>query len=300
MRPTGVDGLWAHFQQSKWAFQGGWIYGISPRGTVRWYSIAQSIGVLGQGIQPNGQKSDYGGNLSSKGIGLISAQWQISPKLQVEAWNQYVDQIFNTVLVETNFKHKLLKNNKIYAGLQVIQQQAINNGGNPEPQKAYIQSGESSWVISAKMGHQWAKNWDFSLQFTQMMGDGRFLMPREWGREPFYTFMARERNEGLGHARAMMAKVSYLPKGSNFKMNATIGYFDTPDVKNIALNKYGMPDYTQLNLELIYTFSGILKGTDLQFLYVGKQRHHGMPDAPKYTINKVNMSNYNLVLNHHF
>ncbi len=300
MRPTGVDGLWAQFHRSKWIIQTGWIYGISPRGTVHWYSTAESIGILGQGVQPNGQKSDYGGNLSSKGISLFSAQWQISPKLQVQAWNQYVDHIFNTALLEANYAHKYLNDNKIYTGLQITQQQAINDGGNPDPQKAYIQPGESSWVISAKMGHQWNKNWDLSLQFTQMMGDGRFLMPREWGREPFYTFMARERNEGLGHTRAMTAKISYSPKASNLKINVTIGYFDTPDVQNTTLNKYGLPDYSQLNLELIYAFSGVLKGTDLQFLYVGKQRHNGMPDAPKYTINKVNMSNYNLVINHHF
>ena len=29
-----------------------------------------------------------------------------------------------------------------------------------------------------------------------------FLMPREWGREPFYTFLPRERNEGLGGVNA--------------------------------------------------------------------------------------------------
>jgi hypothetical protein len=301
MRPTGVDGLWVHYRQSsKWTFQGGWIYGLSPRGTVKWYTVAHSIGVLGQGVQPNGQKSDYGGHLSSKGIGLISAQWQVSPTLQIQAWNQYVDHIFNTALLETRFSQLSSNSRKLYIGLQIIQQQAIQNGGNPDPQKAYIQPGESSWVLSARLGHQWHKNWDLSFQFTQMIGEGRFLMPREWGREPFYTFMARERNEGLGGAQAMTAKLSYAPEGSKFKMNATIGYFDTPDVRNTAQNKYGLPDYTQLNIELIYTFSGVLKGTDLQFLYVGKQRHNGMPDAPKYTINKVNMSNYNLVLNHHF
>ena len=31
-------------------------------------------------------------------------------------------------------------------------------------------------------------------------------MPREWGKEPFYTFLPRERNEGLGNIHAFTVK----------------------------------------------------------------------------------------------
>jgi hypothetical protein len=31
-------------------------------------------------------------------------------------------------------------------------------------------------------------------------------MPREWGRDPFYTFMPRERNEGYGDVNADIDK----------------------------------------------------------------------------------------------
>jgi hypothetical protein len=125
-------------------------------------------------------------------------------------------------------------------------------------------------------------------------------MPREWGRDPFFTFMARERNEGMGDVHAFVAKFQGTIPASNFKVGLGAGYFKTPDVRKSALNKYGMPSYVQFNGDVRYKFKGFLKGLESQFLVASKLLQGNVYQNQKYIINKVNMQNYNLVMNYYF
>jgi hypothetical protein len=124
-------------------------------------------------------------------------------------------------------------------------------------------------------------------------------MPREWGRDPFFTFMARERNEGLGDVHAFVAKFQGNSQ-NNFKVGVGAGYIKTPDVRQAALNKYGMPSYVQFNGDVRYKFKGYLKGLESQFLIASKLLEGNTYENSRYIINKVNVVNYNLVLNYYF
>ena len=97
-------------------------------------------------------------------------------------------------------------------------------------------------------------------------------MPREWGREPFYTFMPRERNEGMGGVNAVSVNAFYKPQ-PQLKWEVSWGYYKLSDVKNVFLNKYGMPAYTQLNVGMSYQFKGFLEGLDAQLLVVRQCLH---------------------------
>ena len=125
-------------------------------------------------------------------------------------------------------------------------------------------------------------------------------MPREWGRDPFYTFMSRERNEGLANSTAYVIKVGYNIPKTTFKTAMAIGYYDLPSVTDFKHNKYGMPSYNQLNIDLRYDFKGLLSGLGTQLLYVYKSKLGDSPLAEKYIINKVEMSQWNLVINYNF
>ena len=57
-------------------------------------------------------------------------------------------------------------------------------------------------------------------------------MPREWGQEPFFTYLSRERNEGLGNVAAVMGKVNYFEPKTRIKSSLAAGYYRLPDVKN--------------------------------------------------------------------
>lgn len=300
MRPTGEEGLWVETRAGKHLkIEGGWLYRMSPRGTVRWYSVAQSIGILAQGVQPNGKKSDYAGHLKSAGIGIVGATWTKTPGLKIQIWNQWVDNIFNTALAQADYECLVGSDRKMFAGAQLVRQDALSNGGNSDPQQAYIQPSEGCTTASGQIGIR-RKNYSFSVGYTQIGGGGRFLMPREWGREPFYTFMARERTEGLGSTRAIVGRLGYSNLSKRFRAELAFGHFAAPDVKNTVLNKYGLPAFNQLNLEVRYAFSGALQGADAHLLCVWKSGTGATYDELRYVVNRVNLANYNFVLNYHF
>ena len=125
-------------------------------------------------------------------------------------------------------------------------------------------------------------------------------MPREWGREPFYTFIARERNEGLGGVNAFTINNELRSKNKNWKLNLGYGRYYLPGTENFQLNKYGMPSYQQINIQVDHQLSGFLKNLDLQILLAWKGSIETRILKPGNTINRVNMLNTNFVINYHF
>jgi hypothetical protein len=125
-------------------------------------------------------------------------------------------------------------------------------------------------------------------------------MPREWGRDPFFTFLPRERSEGFGNVHSFVVKYQRAFPKARMKTSIALAHHSLPDVKNYALNKYGMPSYYQANLDLRYSFSKKLEGLELQTLLVVKLNDGGTYDNKRYIIHKTNMLLINVVLNYHF
>lgn len=298
MRPTLEQGLWADVNEIKnTTIHAGWITHISPRSTVRWYKVDQSIGIYPVGVNESGVRSGYANAIESNGIGLLGVDYK-KASVKISAWNTYVENISNTVLVQVD-KEVPLKNKSLYTGIQLVRQDAIGNGGNEDAAQTYVRPGTFSNVLSSRLGLRNAKM-DVNINGTFFSNSGRFLMPREWGRDPFYTFLPRERNEGIGDVKAFSVNVAYTPPRKKIRLGAGVGHYELPDVRNHVLNKYAMPSYAQLNADLRYSFNGFLDGTTLQFLYVYKKRTGNDYDNVKNVMNKVNMSNFNVVLNYRF
>lgn len=295
MRPTEVGGIYGNIKEMKHtSVEGGVLYEISPRGTVDWYGVGESIGLYSMGVNTDGTKSDYKHNIESNYVALLGISHSIDSHLNAKLWNVFVQNVFNTSMLEFNYK-----SGNWLAGLQYTEQHQVNNGGNENSTKTYFTKDQIGRVVSAKVGIE-TPQWKTSLNYTRITAEGRYLMPREWGRDPFYTFMPRERNEGLGDVNAYVAKISYRFKSSPLTLQSSLGYFSLPDVKNFALNKYGMPSYSQLNIDATYEFANFLEGLEIQAIYVHKRNQGETYQNEKYIINKVNMSNYNLVMNFHF
>lgn len=300
MRPTEVGGIWMELKPTKqWKIEGGYLYQISPRSTVDWYKPGASIGIYPTGVNPDGSKSQYAGNTSSAGVALLGITHQFTQQLQIKIWNQWIENISNTWLVQPEGQWKLTSKGTLKAGLQLIGQQVVGKGGNADPAKAYEAPNAKAYTIGGTLG--WLQQgWDISLNYNRITKHGRFLMPREWGREPFYTFLPRERNEGLGDVQAYVIRVGKKFTRQRLNIQSAYGYYDLPDVKNTALNKYGLPNYAQLYFDLRYRFAGAWKGFDLEALYTHKFNAGDTYGNLKYVLNKVNMSHYNLILNFHF
>ncbi len=300
MRPTGVEGIWVNSNiKSNTKIEGGWLYAVSPRSTVKWYNAGESIGVYSAGINPDGSKSNYSGNIKTKGIAILGVHQKINKQIKLQGWNMFTENVFNTAMFQADYIGKQKNGSTIFAAAQVIRQDAVNDGGNENAEKAYFKKGQKSISFGGKMGWK-NKIWETSLNYNRITAHGRYLMPREWGRDPFFTFMPRERNEGFGDVNAIMLKVNYTIPETKFKTSFAAGYFQLPDVKNYRLNKYGLPSYTQLNADLRYTFSGKMEGFEAQLLVAGKIANGNTYSNNKYVFNKVDMTNYNLVLNYHF
>jgi hypothetical protein len=298
LSPTFVESVaWDIRPLPKLKIHSEYIWKIAPRSTLQWYTVGQSIGIYPLGVNPEGVASQYRGNLSSGGVGIVGIVYQPG-QFNFELWDTYVDNISNTNYLKAEWKSKAVARKNWFAGLQVIQQNTVSNGGNADLTETYAQPGGQSMVFSGRVGRQ-SPTLDIFLNATRITAQGRYLMPREWGRDPFYTFMPRERNEGFGDVTAVSVNTIFKSK-KRLKVELSAGYFKLPDTKNFALNKYGIPAYAQLNADLTYRFGRYLKGLEAHFLYVRKERVGNTYGNDRYVINKVNMNHVNLILNYTF
>jgi hypothetical protein len=266
--------------------------------------MASSLGVYSQGVNLDGTKANYRNNVQTEGVLVAGATTNFKKiGLKIQAWDYYVDQIFNTAFAQIDYTPALDKGKnpvKLIVGLQALAQNAIDDGGNPEPSKTYFAKNGKSFAYSGRLGI--GNNLSqFSMNYTHITDDGRFLFPREWGREPFYTFLTRERVEGCGSVKAYMVNYTQIFKGQNLKTSFGLGYYELPDVKKTALNKYGLPSYVQANLDVRYSIKkGFYKGLDMQWIVAYKKNAGNLYNNEKYRINKVDMVNLNWVLNYRF
>ena len=300
MNVTAAESIYTEINEiGKLKLQLGWLWGISPRSTTRWYRIGESIGVYPCGINPDGTKSQYYNNIKSKGIAMLGITKTINKNIKLQGWNMFTENVFNTAMIQTNISIPVKKISSILAAAQIIKQDALNNGGNKDQAKTFFSKASHSLSFGASIGLK-NKLWAIFLNYNRITNNGRFLMPREWGREPFFTFLPRERNEGLGDVYAFMIKINYNIFKEKLLTSLAAGYYKLPDVMTHALNKYSLPSYTQVNADLKYNFTKSLNGLDAEILIVNKINCGETHNNKKFIFNKVNMQQYNLILNYHF
>lgn len=300
MRPTGVEGLWFEINEvRKLKIEGGFLYGFSPRATTKWYLGGKSIGVYPNGLNPDGTRADYGGNVKSAGTAVLGLNYAATKWMKIQLWDYFIENVQNSVLVQADVNAELKDASSIIGGIQFIRQDAVNFGGNEDQSKTYISKGNAAMTVGGKFGWK-NKNFETTVNYNHITSVGRYLFPREWGRDPFYTFLPRERNDGLGNVHAVVGKFGYSAPKIGLKTSIAAGYYKLPDVKDFSMNKYGLPSYTQINTDIRYAFPGFFKGLDVQLLVVAKLNSGETYDNPRFVFNKVNMVNYNLVMNYHF
>lgn len=299
MAPTAENGISLKFDlPQQWQISTTWLYKISPRSTTRWYNPGYSIGLYPQGRQTNGQPSHYARQLKSSGVAILSANKKWTTGLQVEGWNYLISNLLNTAFFR--LEGKFLQHDSLhfwYYGLQYTRQDALASKSNLA--KAYIDAGARSNTGSLKIGQRHG-HWQETLAYTRVTSDGRFLMPREWGVEPFYTFLPHERIEGAGDTHAYMAKLVYFSQAGSWEATLGYGYYALPDVKNAVLNKYNVPSFHQLVINTKYVFKHNWRGLTLQLLYLAKINQGNTYGDEKNRFNKTDMQQFNFIMNYSF
>ena len=96
MRPTSEEGVWLSVLESKKiGFNGGWIWEISPRSTVEWFSLANSMGVYPSGVGVDGKKANYFENVESAGMAIANVYFNPTEKIKINVWNGFLDNVMN-------------------------------------------------------------------------------------------------------------------------------------------------------------------------------------------------------------
>lgn len=298
MRPTVEEGAWAEIQEIKNVkIQAGWLWKMLPVSVSSWYSVAKSVGLYSQGVDATGHANQYRNNVNSSGIGMIGVLYS-KKNISLQFWDVYAENLFNTAYLQSDIKFNLSDKRKLVSGLQLMAQHSSGNGGNSNEETRYYQKNMKGFALSSRLGYE-APKFEAFLNYTRISNDNEFLMPREWGREPFYTFMWREKNEGFGDLNAVVASGSYK-LNNRWEFQTAYGHYYLPDIKNFQLNKYGMPSYIQWNNFIIHHFSGKLEGLQVLLLLTYKNSLSSTYNNPKYVDNKVKMVHSSLILDYHF
>jgi hypothetical protein len=294
MRGTAQQGIYLSIKEfKKLHIDIGWLTHISPRSTVRWVSMGESLGMYPLGVDTQGKKSAYTGRIQSEGLGLLHLHYQATPQLQFHFWNGYFENVMNTAFLEVQHDKKMADKSVFYQKAMLLRQDAVNNGGNNNSVYSYIDKNSHTYLFSTQIGWK-TPQWDWNMNYTRITADGRYLMPREWGKDYFYTFLPRERNEGVGDVHALMTKISR--NHQNWRTSLAYGYYQLPDARNYVLNKYAMPSYHQINYDFAYQFQNFWKGLVIRGLVVYKIAAGETYDNPRLIYNKVDMWNLNLVI----
>lgn len=298
MRPNVFSGVSIGFKPGNLEIKASWFTHVISRGSLEWLPVEKSFGFYNTGQNPLGSEENYKQHINSEGIATLGLEYIID-QTKIESWSYVAEGVFGLSTLQASGNIKTQSGPKLLWGIQGFYESAIGNGGNANPERAYILPGENTNGFGLRGGLKWTHS-ELTLNFLKISDQGRFLFPREWGREQFFVSLPRERFEGLGGVDVKMLKFDQNLVQDKLKLGLGFSYVDNPDHNNFRLNKYGIPDYYQFSSLVDYRFNGFFQGLDLQLLVVGKKEGPNQKIALNDVINRVNMVNYNLILDYRF
>ncbi|MDM9630661.1 hypothetical protein [Robiginitalea aurantiaca] len=291
MKPFAFKGVWLHYITGKNRFNLAWIDRISPRSIVEWFDFKEGIGLFNQGFQPDGSEAEYHENLESEGLAMLEYQTRVSNfNLQVYQW--YLHNISYTGWLGVAY-HK----NGWNLGVQYALQIPDGFQKTLEYEKRYVQPEERGQVLSGQIQYL-TDRWTMRAAYSRAFASGRFLFPRELGRDQFYTSISRSRLDGFGNTGVLTLGGDHTfgieRFSAGFDYTRTFG----PEVDAFKFNKYNLDAYQQVNLRLNYEFKGFLRGLHMAFLYV--YRDNLNTDDPQVVFNRGNLHQLNFITNFEF
>lgn len=296
LRPNFFQGISTQYKTENLIFSGAWFISEAVRGTMNTYSIANSYGVYGQGTHPDGSRNNYHGNITSLGVGVFGIQYN-RKNWKNQVWNHLGENVFNTTFFQSDYSLNRDKTDYLF-GVQGFYQTALNNGGNVNPALAYMTKGEQTFALGAKLGATFNQQHEISFNYLGISDEGRFLFPKEWGREQFYASQTTELFEGYGGVNAYVLRYRYFSKDKKHVSKVSAGIIDQPSISNLRLNKYGLDNYYHFLMEHKYHFENYFKGLSLRFIATYKMEMNDEIMTSAEKLNKVNMINLNLVIDY--
>lgn len=291
MQSYVVAGGWSHWQlNGAHALRAGWFSRVSPRAVTHWHPIADAIGIYRNGYDREGNRADYHGAISTRGVGLLGWEWTPGEVWDTHVWSYFLDQIHHTGLAQVEWSE-----HKLRLGGQYLRQDALP-GGTEGSNGLYYEKDERANVLAGRLEFHDC-GFRASLNVGAVFGGGRFIFPRELGREQFYVSIPRSRLEGTGNTQAVTTRFQWgFRKVPLLRFRADLGRFWLPDpVTERHFNKYALPSYDQFDLDVRYHFPQLLEGLEFRFLYVGRRTRGEYADEPSLTFNKSTFHHFNFI-----
>ncbi|MEN2281091.1 hypothetical protein AAGF08_03065 [Algoriphagus sp. SE2] len=298
MRPNLFSGISVEVKPGKLGVKASWFSHVISRGSLEWLSVEESFGLYNTGRNPLDSEESYKHHIDSKGIASLGFDY-VSDRAKFESWSYLAEGVFGLSTLQATGHLDMNLGPEFLWGIQGFYESAVGDGGNENPQKAYILPNEQTSGLGLRGGLKWPKS-KLTLNYLKISDKGRFLFPREWGREQFFVSLPRERFEGLGGVSVRMIKYDQSLVDEKLKIGVGFSHVDNPDHNDFHLNKYGIPDYFQVSGLVDYRFKGFFQGLDLQLQVVGKKEAPSQELPPESIINKVNMINYSLIVDYRF
>lgn len=295
LSPTAVQGLntWIILAK-KWKLNLWAIDRLSIRGSSEWLGVGETVGIYPQGRSVAGRPGNYFGNTESNWLWIseLDRQWTGGSKIHFS--HTLAQNLFSTYWASFE-KNKKNKTTIWTFGVQSGVQHGVGEGGNPDAKLAYKMPEDVNYATSVRLGFR-NGSWITHLNYTHVGGKGRWLSPREWGKDAWYTFIPRERNEGFESVDALVGYLEYRFEKVPIQLYAHGGIHWLYDVENVAANKYNFPSYRQLNLGVKYQPSKI-KNLDFHFIFVSKEPLGYQKITANQVYNKVELLHFNGIMN---
>jgi hypothetical protein len=137
-------------------------------------------------------------------------------------------------------------------------------------------------------------SWHYSLNYLHIGKDGRFLFPREWGREQFFATVPRGRMEGSGQSDLLVGKAR-KQWTDRFSAEAAVMKAWLPAAADYRHNEYGAASCWGWMADLHYQPANpVLHSLSFRLLYVGRASpEHALP--LKDLSYNTNFHNFNFV-----
>lgn len=243
--------------------KGAYIHGMSPRGTIEWYSLGHSLGLLDNGLLPNGEPAEYEDHVHTDGL-YIAGYTMNRRKLDAEAWYYYADNLFQQAYARSDWHPD--KKHRWNFGAEVLWQTKVGQGGHPDEEFTYYHNENDAVLVGGRVRYEYGDH-GVELAGLGSVGNGTYLFPREWGKERFFTSVPRARVEGLGRFTELAVHYDYRFSKS-WHGGLTIANLDAPSSADFLYNKYSLIDHYLINADVEWHGSDFWENLTVRFITV--------------------------------
>lgn len=285
-------GAWLHLDfNATHTFDVAWLDGVSPRASYDWFDFDEAFGMASQGFQPNGEPAAYRGLYPSHGVGIFNYQFH-ADQFYIKVTNFLFDKINTTTWLEAEYSVSDFE-----FGLQYALTVALSHNQILSYAQRYMQPDEQAHVFSSHVSWN-QQRWKFDLAYTHALDTGRFLFPKELGRDDFFTSIPRSRLEGLGGVDVFAIHTDYTFLKPDLHLSFAYQEVSGVEVGQFQLNKYNIDSTRQLNSQIKFKPHRFVEGLSFELLWVYRRYKNEHP--PELIFNKGHFHQLNFVTNYNF